>query len=191
MGLLLAGNAFAQTSAAIPPARSPAQSVVRAARGQVGITLYYDPSYTSLKYPGGDVPRAKGVCSDVVIRAFRAAGVDLQKEVHADMTRSFSAYPKLWNLKRPDKNIDHRRVANLQTFFKRKGKARNITQKGTDYLPGDVVAWRLPTGRLHIGVVSDQRATGGRPLVVHNIGAGAQEEDILFAYPVIGHYRYF
>jgi uncharacterized protein YijF (DUF1287 family) len=159
----------------------------RAARKQVGVTTIYDPSYRQLAYPGGDVPIDRGVCSDVVIRAFRAIGVDLQVEVHQDMRRNFSRYPRRWGLRRPDRNIDHRRVLNLMTFFVRRGKSVPLT---ASYEPGDVVTWNLPGGLPHIGIVSEARAPGGRRLVVHNIGRGAQLEDILDAYQKTGHYRW-
>ena len=155
--------------------------IVTAADAQVGVTTIYDPAYRILKYPGGDLPKERGVCADVIVRAFRAIGVDLQVEVHDDMTRPFDAYPRMWGLRKPDKNIDHRRVPNLMRYFQRKGKS--IAIDGA-YEPGDVVAWRLPGGLYHIGIVS----TGG--LMVHNIGAGAQREDVLRAFPIIGHYRW-
>lgn len=156
------------------------------------MTRYYDPAYTSLRYPNGDVPMDRGVCTDVVIRALRASGVDLQKNVHEDMRQNFRAYPSKWGLKRPDPNIDHRRVPNLQTYFRRRGKSLPVTQKGSDYLPGDIVSWKLPNGLDHIGVVSDATVAGqNRHAVVHNIGRGAEQEDILFAWKITGHYRYF
>lgn len=162
------------------------------ARDQVGQTLYYDAGYTKLGYPGGDVPIERGVCTDVVVRAFRKAGVDLQVLVNRDMAKNFSAYPKIWGLSRPDPSIDHRRVPNLMTFFKRQGKSLAISQVPGDYLAGDVVAWRLSNGLLHVGVVAEQKSPDAqRPLIFHNIGQGARLEDILFAYEVIGHYRYF
>ena len=168
------------------------QKVVQAAMAQTRVTRTYDPSYTVIPYPNGDVVPEKGVCSDVVIRAFRAGGVDLQRLVHEDMKAHFGDYPNLWGLKRPDPNIDHRRVANLMRFFARRGAALPVTTTAGAYRPGDVVAWRLPNGRLHMGLVSDAAGPGaGRLLMVHNIGAGAHLEDVLFAWPVIGHYRYF
>jgi uncharacterized protein YijF (DUF1287 family) len=190
VGLLLlvgAGDVAAQ------PLRSEQLAgVIAAATAQVGTTVFYDPAYERLAYPGGDVPMERGVCTDVVVRALRAANVDLQQLVHVDMKAAFSAYPRQWGLSRPDPNIDHRRVPNLMTFFERKGKALALSQNPAAYLPGDVVAWRLPRGRLHVGVVSDQKAPDAdRYLLVHNIGAGAQAEDILFAFEIIGHYRYF
>jgi uncharacterized protein len=157
----------------------------------VGVTLTYDPAYSRLPFPGGDVPRARGVCTDVLIRAYRDAfGVDLQALVNADMRRAFGAYPRRWGLRRPDVNIDHRRVPNLQTFLSRKGAARTVTGNATDWLPGDIFTSMID-GRLpHTGIVSDRRGAGGRPLVIHNIGQGAREEDALFTYPLTGHYRW-
>ena len=188
--------AVALTILLVMPARAQdeaaAEQVVAAAHEQLDQTLYYDPSYRRLAYPGGDVPVDRGVCTDVIIRAFRKADVDLQVLVHDDMKAAFSAYPQHWGLSRPDPNIDHRRVPNLMTFFERKNKALPLSRDPAGYLPGDVVAWRLPGGRLHIGIVSNIRTTDGRRyLLVHNIGAGAKREDILFAYEIIGHYRYF
>jgi uncharacterized protein YijF (DUF1287 family) len=161
-------------------AQQPRERMIAAARDQVGRTVSYDGSYRRIAYPGGDVPLHTGVCTDVVIRAFRKVGIDLQVLVHEDMSRDFSAYPKNWGLRRPDRNIDHRRVPNLGTFFRRSGKA----VRG-EFLPGDIVTWRLPSGVPHIGIV-----TGGRS-VVHNIGYGAKEEDVLHAWTITGHYRWF
>ena len=159
---------------------------------QVAITRSYDPAYVNLKYPNGDVPMNTGVCADVVIRAFRAQGLDLQKLVHEDMQQHFSAYPKKWGMKRTDTNIDHRRVPNLMTFFERQGKSLPITYDPADYLPGDIVAWDLGTGQNHIGVVLHfKTADGLRPLMGHNIAYGTSIEDVLFAWPIAGHYRYF
>lgn len=155
-------------------------------------TRYYDPSYVRLRYPGGDVPPERGVCTDVVVRAFRKAGVDLQEEVHEDMKAHFGAYPDKWGLAGPDPNIDHRRVPNLMTYFERSGKALPLTHDAGDYRPGDVVAWRLGSGRDHIGVVSDHYSVDkGIYLVAHNIGYGVTIEDVLFAFEVTGHYRCF
>lgn len=153
--------------------------------------VQYDPSYFSIDYPNGDVPKNKGVCTDVVIRAYRKIGIDLQKEVHEDMAKNFSSYPKNWGLSRPDKNIDHRRVPNLMTYFDRKGASIPISQLANDYKPGDVVCWRLAGGLTHIGVVVNKKSSDGkRHLIVHNIGGGQVLEDCLFAYTIIGHYRY-
>lgn len=168
------------------------EKVVTAALSQVGVTLSYDPAYTALKYPMGDVPLERGVCTDVIIRAFRAVSTDLQQLVHEDMSRAFAAYPKLWGLTRPDRNIDHRRVANLEVFMQRQGKQLKLSKNGLDYKAGDVVTWTLPSGRLHIGLVSNQLDTAKqRPLIVHNIGAGAQLEDVLFTWDLRMRFRYF
>ncbi|MGC4072634.1 MAG: DUF1287 domain-containing protein [Nibricoccus sp.] len=172
-----------------PSQEAVGAKIAGAARSQIGVTTQYDPKYVSLKYPGGDVPIGTGVCSDVVVRAVRGVGLDLQKEVHEDMTAHFGDYPHKWGLKKPDRNIDHRRVPNLMTYFRRKhvGMDEKLAV-ATTYAPGDIVAWDLGGGLLHIGVVSDRKA-GDVPLIIHNIGAGAQEEDVLFRYRVIGHYR--
>src|SRR5205085_7756500 len=161
-----------------------------AARAQVGITLRYDPGYTRIGYPDGDVPADRGVCTDVVVRAFRAAGLDLQRRVHEDMRAHFRDYPQKWGLPGPDANIDHRRVPNLQRWLARQGMAVAVSANPADYRAGDVVSWKLPNGLDHIGVVSPGRL-GARPLVVHNIGAGAQEDDVLYAWPQTGPYRAF
>ena len=167
-----------------------AQDLVTAARAQIGVTVSYSPRYEKLAYPNGDVAPERGVCTDVVIRAYRKQGIDLQTLVHEDMGRAWDAYPKLWQLKARDSNIDHRRVPNLQTFFTRQGGALPVSRDGRDYRPGDIVTWRLPGNLPHIGIVSDQRSWTGVPMVIHNIGAGAREENTLFAYPVTGHYRW-
>jgi uncharacterized protein len=151
----------------------------------------YDPAYFQLDYPNGDVPKDKGVCTDVVIRAYRKFGIDLQKEVHEDMKVNFSKYPKNWGLSKPDKNIDHRRVPNLMTFFTRHGTTKPITTNSNDYLPGDIVCWNLGGGITHIGIVSKKKSQDGqRYLIIHNIGAGQVLEDCLFSYKIIGHYQY-
>ena len=169
---------------------APTNSLVEAARAQVGKTTTYDPGYVALKYPGGDLPIEKGVCSDVVIRALRTGkNLDLQKLVHEDMKAHFSKYPTIWGLKRTDRNIDHRRVPNLKTFFKRKGYSLPVTKKKGDYLPGDLVTCTVPPNLPHIMVVSNRKSDQGVPLVIHNIGRGAGEEDALFTYPMTGHYR--
>ena len=151
----------------------------------------YDPSYFSIDYPNGDVPSDKGVCTDVVIRAYRKIGIDLQKEVHEDMKAHFEVYPKIWGLTRTDKNIDHRRVPNLMTFFSRKGTDKPITANPEDYRPGDIVCWNLGGAVTHIGIVVDKKSKDGqRNLIVHNIGGGQVLEDCLFEFKIIGHYRY-
>lgn len=174
---------------ALPMRAQDATALVTAARAQVGVTLLYDGAYVALDYPGGDVPAERGVCTDVLIRAFRQAwGIDLQRVVHADMTRDFDAYPDQWGLTAPDRNIDHRRVPNLRTLFARAGA--ELEPVGNDYLPGDIVSWRLPGNQPHIGIVSDRLGDDGvRPLILHNIGGGAQEEDMMNAFPITGHYR--
>jgi uncharacterized protein len=169
-----------------------AAKLVNAARKQIGETTLYDPAYVRLDYPNGDVPRQRGVCTDVVIRAYRDAfGIDLQKLVHDDMVAHFNAYPDIWGLSKPDRNIDHRRVPNLETFFTRHGKSLPISDHATDYVLGDLVTMTL-SGRLpHIGVVSGAVvAPDSRPFLIHNIGGGTQEEDILFQFPINGHYRF-
>jgi uncharacterized protein len=184
LGLLtLVGSARAETDV---------ERMLGAAIGQVGVTKSYDPAYVAIGYPGGDVPIDRGVCSDVVIRALRAVDIDLQAEVHRDMRAHFSAYPSLWGLKRTDSNIDHRRVPNLETLFARKEKSVPVTLDPVDYVPGDFVSWRLDGGLPHIGIVAAQRsADKQRPLVIHNIGAGVRLEDVLFAWKISGHYRWF
>lgn len=151
----------------------------------------YDPKYIRLDYPNGDVPANIGVCTDVVIRAYQKFGIDLQKEVHEDMRANFGLYPKNWGLTKTDKNIDHRRVPNLMTFFGRHGTTLPISQKSSDYLPGDIVCWELSGALTHIGIVVKGKSRDGlRHLIVHNIGAGQVVEDCLFRFKIIGHYRY-
>lgn len=151
----------------------------------------YDPSYFSISYPNGDVPYDKGVCTDVVIRAYRKIGIDLQKNVHEDMKANFSTYPKIWGLKTTDKNIDHRRVPNLMSYFDRNNSSKPISNSAQDYIPGDIVCWNLGGAITHIGIVVDRKSIDGkRNLIVHNIGAGQVLQDCLFDYEIIGHYRY-
>jgi uncharacterized protein len=171
---------------------TPLEKVNAGAIEQTTQTTGYDGSYVKLDYPNGDVPPSTGVCADVVVRAFRKAGIDLQKELHEDMKKNFAKYPQKWGARRPDTNIDHRRAPNLMTWFDRQGKAQPITKDAKDYLPGDVVAWDLDNGLPHIGMVSKIKVEGTeRYAVVHNIGLGARIEDVLFAWKVTGHYRYF
>lgn len=175
------------------PAPSPdfAPRLVAVAVAQAGRRVVYDGSYRRIPYPGGDVPPEIGVCTDVVIRAYRALGIDLQQRVHEDMRAAFSAYPRLWGLAAPDPNIDHRRVPNLQAFFRRRGGERPLPRDARGYEPGDLVTWMLPGNLPHIGIATERRTTDGeRPLVVHNIGRGPEVEDMLFAYPITGVYRY-
>lgn len=153
--------------------------------------VIYDPKYYSIKYPNGDIPADRGVCTDVVIRAYRKLGIDLQKEVHEDMKENFSVYPKNWGLKTTDKNIDHRRVPNLMKFFERRDAKLSITDNANDYKPGDVVCWNLGGAITHIGIVVDKKSNDGkRKLIVHNIGGGQVLADCLFEYKIVGHYRY-
>lgn len=160
------------------------------AKKQIGVTVSYDPTYRKLGFPRGDVPQETGVCTDVVVRAYRLQNIDLQQLINVDMTSNFSAYPQTWGLKATDKNIDHRRVPNIETYLKRHGQTLSITDKGS-FQTGDIVSWRLPNGNLpHIGIVSDKKASDGTPLIIHNIGRGTREENILFAYPIKGHFRY-
>jgi uncharacterized protein YijF (DUF1287 family) len=166
--------------------------LVEAAVERTSHEVRYDPTYFVISYPGGDVPAEVGVCTDEVIRSYRAVGVDLQKLVHEDMSSAFDAYPRKWGLKKPDANIDHRRVPNLMTFFERQGAALPITQEARDYKPGDVVTWDLGGGMTHIGIVVNvpSEADENRLQIVHNIGAGPRMEDVLFAWKITGRYRY-
>jgi len=153
--------------------------------------VIYDPSYFSIDYPNGDIPKGKGVCTDVIIRAYRKLGIDLQKEVHEDMKKNFNLYPKIWGLNKTDKNIDHRRVPNLMTFFSRKGIVKSITKKPANYVPGDVICWNLGGAITHTGIVVHKKSKDNkRFLIVHNIGAGQVLQDCLFNFKIIGHYRY-
>ncbi|WP_169754946.1 DUF1287 domain-containing protein [Campylobacter curvus] len=160
------------------------QKLVTDAKSQIGVTIYYDPSYSSLAYPMGDVEISKGVCSDVLVRALRLQNIDLQKLIHDDMAKNFSSYPKKWGLKGTDKNIDHRRVLNIATYLKRRGLEVN----GATFMPGDILTWQLPGNLPHIGIVSD-KFNGSTPLIIHNIGSGTQEEDILDRFKLTGHFR--
>jgi uncharacterized protein len=166
-------------------------SLVIAAKQLTKDKVTYDPTYFSIKYPNGDVPKDKGVCTDVIIRAYRKVGIDLQKEVHEDIKRNFDLYPHKWNLSKPDTNIDHRRVPNLMTFFSRHGLVRPRSMMAEDYQAGDIVAWDLGNGVTHIGIVIDEKSHDRkRNLIVHNIGYGQQVSDCLFSYKIIGHYYY-
>ncbi|MES2319520.1 MAG: DUF1287 domain-containing protein [Pseudomonadota bacterium] len=169
-------------------AATQAEALVAAARTQIGVTLKYDPRYEKLAYPNGDVPIERGVCTDVVIRAYRKLGIDLQLLVHQDMRSNWHAYPHLWQTKAPDRNIDHRRVPNLQAYFTRHGRTLAPVTDPRSYLPGDIVTWKVPLP--HVGIVSGEKSAAGVPLVIHNIGAGTQQEDRLFAWPITGHYRF-
>jgi len=165
--------------------------LVAAAIERTGHQVIYDGSYRSIEYPDGDVPDNVGVCTDVIIRSYRETGIDLQQEVHEDMQANFSKYPDNWGLTGPDPNIDHRRVPNLQVFFKRNGKELPVTNDPKYYKPGDIVTWTIPGNLPHIGIVTDKKVVGAdRPLIVHNIGRGPKIEDVLFLYPITAHYKY-
>jgi uncharacterized protein len=185
--LLIAVSVFGQGDS-VP--ETQAKRLIAAAVAQTGMNVTYDGSYRRIAYPGGDVPETIGVCTDVIVRAYRAIGIDLQVKVHEDMRGNFEEYPKIWGLNAPDPNIDHRRVPNLQTFFRRAGAELPVKRQVSDYLAGDLVTWMLPGNRPHIGIVIDAQSSEGVSLVVHNIGRGPEIEDILFAYPITGHYRY-
>jgi uncharacterized protein len=181
---------LAAPAAAYPPKRA-SEMLIEAARRQVGVTLNYDPAYTRLAFPGGDVPRAKGVCTDVIIRAYRDAfGIDLQALVNADMKAAFSAYPKRWGLRTTDRNIDHRRVPNLQTFLKRQRAQLPIPEDGRQWKPGDIFTSLVGGNLPHIGIVSYDRGRSGRYMILHNIGGGARQEDALLDHKITGRYRW-
>lgn len=183
---LLVGASFSQTES-----NNFGAALSKAALDLTKDKVIYDPSYYSMSYPNGDVPSDKGVCTDVIIRAYRKLGIDLQKEIHEDMKKNFPDYPKDWGLKSTDRNIDHRRVPNQMKYFERQNADLPISKKPTDYLPGDVVSWKLQNGMTHIGIVVNKKSTDGkRPLIVHNIGAGQVVEDCLFSFRITGHYRF-
>lgn len=173
-----------------PGAAGFATRLVQSAMERTTHTVRYDPAYVRLDYPNGDVPADTGVCTDEVIRSYRALGIDLQKLVHEDMRRSFSAYPKIWGLKSPDKNIDHRRVPNLQAFFKRRGASLPVTRNPADYKPGDLITCTVPPHLPHIAIVVPAPDGGETPWIVHNIGQGPKCENRLFEFPLTGHYRF-
>lgn len=170
-----------------------AQQLVAAAKARLKVRVSYDGRYRSIAYPNGDVPDNIGVCTDVVVRSYRVLGIDLQQLVHEDMSDNFSSYPskRIWGLTRPDSNIDHRRVPNLQAFFERHATVLENSESAIDYKPGDIVTWMLPGNLPHIGIVVDEHSkTTGNPLIVHNIGAGPVMEDSLFSFTITGHYRF-
>ena len=177
----------------LPPTASPQlKQFLEAAIAQSKVTTGYDPAWVKINYPNGDVPPETGVCSDVVVRAFRKAGIDLQKEVHEDMQRAWAEYPKRWGARGTDTSIDHRRVLNLMTYLGRQRKSLPVTSDRAKYLPGDVVAWELSEGIEHIGILTNLSSESNKNyLIVHNIGAGARIEDVLMSWKIIGHYRYF
>ena len=167
-----------------------ARDLALAAEDRANHRVRYDPAYVRIPYPMGDVPADTGVCTDVVIRSYRAVGVDLQQRVHEDMARNFGRYPKIWGLTRTDRNIDHRRVPNLEVFLTRRGAALPVTSDPAAFRPGDVVTWRLPDNRPHMGIVTTRTSAAGVPLIAHNIGAGPRVEDMLFAFTIHGHFRW-
>ncbi|MBI5033624.1 MAG: DUF1287 domain-containing protein [Chloroflexi bacterium] len=174
-----------------PPLQDLGTRIAIAAEAQVGVTTIYDSAYVRLDYPNGDVPIERGVCTDVVVRAFRVVGIDLQTRVHEDMKKNFAAYPKDWSLTKPDANIDHRRVQNLATYFTRMGKRIGADDDDEKFKPGDVVAWQLSGWMQHIGIVSAEKIEGtDRYYIIHNIGSGTHKEDALRWFKIIGHYRW-
>jgi uncharacterized protein YijF (DUF1287 family) len=169
------------------------QQLSDAAISIIDPSIHYDPAYFSIKYPNGDVPKNKGVCTDVIIRSYRKLGIDLQKEVHEDMLANFSQYPNLekWGMTKTDTNIDHRRVPNLEVFFERNGKKLPVTENSKDYKTGEMVTWMINNKLPHIGIITDKKSTDGkRNLIVHNVGGGQVLEDCLFEYKIVGHYSY-
>ena len=185
---VLAAAPFARAE---PTLDAQTQRVIAAAIAQTRVAVTYDGAYRRIAYPGGDVPANIGVCTDVIIRAYRAIGVDLQQLVHEDMSAAFARYPQLWGATRPDPNIDHRRVPNLQTYFRRRGAALPLQRASATFVPGDLVTWMLPGNLPHIGMSIDRRSMDGeRPLIVHNIGRGPQIEDALLQFPITGHFRF-
>jgi uncharacterized protein len=180
-------------TASVSSAQTNPDDLVKAAIERTRHSVRYDGRYISIPYPGGDVPGDMGVCTDVIIRSYRELDIDLQKLVHLDMKSDFDAYPsrRIWGLSKPDTNIDHRRVPNLQVFFSRKGQWLEISSNAADYKPGSMVTWMLPGNLPHIGIITNKiNPISGNPLIVHNIGAGPKMEDILFRYPITGHYRF-
>ena len=188
---LLLGAAATAALPGLLKAQAPGRAgrLIAAARAQIGVTVQYDPAYSRLPYPNGDVPRVKGVCTDVIVRAYRDAfGIDLQTLVHADMRAAFGAYPKSWGLSRPDSNIDHRRVPNLRTWLSRKRAGLPVPRNAREWRPGDIFT-SLVGNRPHIGLVSDRRGPNSL-LVIHNVGRGTREEDVLLVWPITGRYRW-
>ncbi len=191
LALLFAGNSLAGTS---PSTTKPfAEQLAAAAFQRTHQKIRYDGAYLSIPYPGGDVPETIGVCTDVVIRSYRALGLDLQQLVHEDMKDNFLAYPNIWGLQKPDTNIDHRRVPNLQTFFERNGQSLTLENiRDIQPEPGDIISWMLPGNKPHIGIVSNRKSSNSnRLMLVHNIGSGPKLEDVMFSWPITGHYRFY
>ena len=193
---LLIGLAFftcSQNQKEVQPivnAKTFEEKLSNAAISIIDESIVYTPDYVSIKYPNGDVPAKTGVCSDVVIRAYRKLGIDLQKEVHEDMKANFSKYPTKWGLKKTDTNIDHRRVPNLEVFFERKGKKLPISKNASDYKTGEMVTWMIGGKLPHIGIVTHKKSSNGNPMIVHNVGGGQVSEDCLFSWKIVGHYSF-
>jgi hypothetical protein len=188
--LLVLTTSFSSIVAA-PEDKSFEEKLSDSAKQRTQHVVIYNGAYRKIPYPNGDVPKIYGVCTDVIIRSYRKLGIDLQQNVHQDMLSSFQSYPKFWGLKKPDANIDHRRVPNLQTFFSRNGDSLGVSNNPSDYKTGDIVTWMLSGNLPHIGIVVDSRSSDGqRPMIVHNIGWGPKMDDMLFDYPITGHYRY-
>ena len=191
---IFALSSFSQSNTSHASHKEFTSRLVAAAIERTHHTVRYDGAYVKIPYPGGDVPAGTGVCTDEIIRSYRAVGVDLQKEVHEDMVKNFDLYPRKWRWLsgHPDSNIDHRRVPNLMVFFTRKGESLSLSGQGEDYAPGDIVTWDLGGGVPHVGLVVDQKSRySGRYMVVHNIGHGPKMEDVLFSWKITGHYRYY
>lgn len=193
VGLFVACHARVKTTVAQQPhpktLSTQQTSLMENLHHQTETTTTYNPAYVSLAYPNGDVDSNTGVCADVVVRALRAVHIDLQKEIHEDISKHFSAYPNRWGMSKPDKNIDHRRVHNIMKYFERKGNSIPITTHADDYLPGDIVAWKLDNGLYHVGMISDEIDETETPLIIHNIGSGTKTANVLFRWKIIGHYR--
>lgn len=193
---LLIGLAFftcSQNQKEVQPivnAKTFEEKLSNAAISIIDENIVYTPDYVSIKYPNGDVPAKTGVCSDVVIRAYRKLGIDLQKEVHEDMKANFSKYPTKWGLKKTDTNIDHRRVPNLEVFFERKGKKLPVSKNASDYKTGEMVTWMIGGKLPHIGIVTHKKSSNGNPMIVHNVGGGQVAEDCLFSWEIVGHYLF-
>ena len=193
---LLIGFAFftcSQNQKEVQPivnAKTFEEKLSNAAISIIDESIVYTPDYVSIKYPNGDVPAKTGVCSDVVIRAYRKLGIDLQKEVHEDMKANFSKYPTKWGLKKTDTNIDHRRVPNLEVFFERKGKKLPVSKNASDYKTGEMVTWMIGGKLPHIGIVTHKKSSNGNPMIVHNVGGGQVAEDCLFSWEIVGHFKF-
>lgn len=181
-------NTFEDTN--IENTKSFEYKLSEAAISIIDPSIAYDPTYYKLTYPNGDIPSNKGVCTDVIIRSYRKLGIDLQKKVHEDMVKNFSIYPKKWGLKKPDTNIDHRRVPNLEVFFTRSGKKLKISQNKNDYKTGEIITWMINNKLPHIGIITHKKSRNGNPLIVHNVGGGQVLEDCLFNYAIVGHFKY-